>query len=176
MTGRDLHHWRESRALSQREASKALGITTRSVQLAEAAPDEPLGPKLRRRLSGRLALELADEAAGAAKSVGSIVPAELIEALERADTAEELLDFERRVALASAQKKLDLRRAAFLIDACREMRQTLVAREQEKAQSAFARLEIMTLDEAADLAALRASKVPKSLAPGEAPPLPDASP
>jgi hypothetical protein len=180
MNGRRLLEWRESRGLSQRDAAKVLEVSARTLQLAEGTPEGPLGPKLRRRLAARLSQELANEAgdgrrSGAEPAESVVVPADLVEALERADTAQELLDFEKRVALESARNKLELRLAAFLIDACREMRQTLAARDLEQGQVQIGQLEIMTLDEAADLAAVRESKIPKGLSPGEAPPPPTAS-
>ena len=180
MTGRDLRQWREAKGLLQREAAKALGVGLRAIQLAEKADADALGPKLRRRLAARLTRDLADEPASTRARnkpvVLTTVRPELVEALRNADTAEELLDFEKRLAHDSADGKLELRLAAFLLDACREMRQTLHARNREHGQTQLAELEILTLDEAEDLRALRASKTPKALAPGEAPAPPSAAP
>lgn len=42
MTGREFYAWRRLRAMTQVDAARAIGVSRRTVQIWEAAPDAPI--------------------------------------------------------------------------------------------------------------------------------------
>lgn len=102
------------------------------------------------------------------------VPEEIARGFETATNAEELLEVGRRVAAGTARRVFDPRTSDVLQGWSRELRQTLEMAEVEKARAEFANLAPVTLDQLDEFYALQESNAPKSLAPGQGVPPPEA--
>jgi DNA-binding transcriptional regulator YiaG len=56
MTGTELRKWRDKKGWSQTETAKSLGVSERTIRLAESKPDNPLGRAILKALSNRFTL------------------------------------------------------------------------------------------------------------------------
>ena len=99
---------------------------------------------------------------------------EIVEAIETANSPDQLFELEKRVGVETVREKLSVRTGVFLVDLCRSMRHTLKVKAMLETRSALLAVRLMTLDEVDALREVRASRTPKPLAPGECPPPPPA--